>query len=237
MALFSCDQLSSPDAPPPISNGIVSSIALYNGGVAFAGRFASICTRSAGNIAFVSRSANLALFQGGVSGGHVATLGSLGTDLYVGGHFTMAGSVPARGIARWDGYSWNALGAGVIHGSVQAIAIMGSTVFIAGNFDSVDGGRLLASGVAAWVDFRWKRLGEGIIGSVHSLAVVAPCVVAGGSFQIGGSSSKLGLARICSAEGLWEPIEDDPGGLNVGASVKFVLATIGDSSQNENYKF
>jgi hypothetical protein len=211
MALFTCDQSSAPNSPPPISNGIVSSIALHDGGVAFAGRFASVCTQLAGNVAFVSYSGDVALFQGGVSGGHVASLGSLGTDLYVGGHFTMAGSLPARGIARWDGNSWNALGGGVIRGSVQAIAIMGSTVFIAGNFDSVDGGRLAAPGVAAWIDHRWRVVGGGIFGSVHSLAVVAPCVIAGGSFRFVANSSTFGLARICGTEELWEAISLNPG--------------------------
>ena len=123
----------------------------------------------------------------------------------------MAGSVPAQGIARWDGKSWNALGGGVVRGSVQAIAILGSTVFIAGNFDSVDGGRLVTSGVAAWVDFSWKIVGGGILGSVHSLAVMAPCVVAGGSFRVGENSSNLGLARLCGKAGLWEPIFHAPG--------------------------
>lgn len=211
MTLFSCDQASTLESHPPIRNAVVSSIALHDGGVAFAGRFASVCNRPAGNVAFVSRSGLLVLLKGGVSGGHVVSLGSLGTDLYVGGHFTMAGSVPAQGIARWDGKSWNALGGGVVRGSVQAIAILGSTVFIAGNFDSVDGGRLVTSGVAAWVDFSWKIVGGGILGSVHSLAVMAPCVVAGGSFRVGKNSSNLGLARLCGKADLWEPIFHAPG--------------------------
>jgi hypothetical protein len=207
MPLFSCSPASMPDDVSVISNGIVSSIILHNGGVAFAGRFSAVCNHPAGSIALLTKSGDLTLLKGGVSGGHVASLGYVGNDIYVGGSFTHAGSISARGIARWDGSSWNVLGGGISRGSVQAIAVMGSTVFIAGNFDSVDGGRLSASSVAAWVDFRWTILNGGIVGTVHSLAVVAPCVVAGGSFRIAGNSSSVGLARICGGiEGHWEAI-------------------------------
>jgi hypothetical protein len=212
LPLFSCGESSTRDGPPLIGTGVVSSISLHDGGVAFAGRFSSICSKPAGSMAFVSKSGDLALFKGGVSGGHVASLASLGTDLYVGGSFTHVGAVSAPGIARWDGSSWNALGGGVARGAVQAIAVTGSTVFIAGNFDSVDGGRLRASGVAAWVDFRWKTLSAGIVGTVHSLSVVAPCLVVGGSFRVTGSSSTLGLARLCGGtDGYWEAMSHMPG--------------------------
>jgi len=224
MPLFSCGQSSARDGSPPIGNGVISSISLHNGGVAFAGRFSSICSRPAGNLAFVSGSGDLALLQDGVSGGHVASLGSVGTDLYVGGSFTLAGAVAAQGIARWDGNSWNALGGGVTRGSVQSIAVTGSMVFVSGNFDSVDGGRLRASGIAAWADSRWTAVSAGIVGTVHSLAVVAPCVVAGGSFRIAGSASTLGLARLCGGiEGSWESISHLSGESNTATSVKFIL--------------
>ena len=165
----------------------------------------------------------------------------------------LAGSVSSRGIARWDGGAWNALGGGVARGTVQAIAVMGSTVFVAGNFDSVDGGRLGASGIAAWVDFRWKVVSGGIVGAVHSLAVVAPCVVAGGSFRIAGNSSSLGLARLCGGnEGIWEAIAHMPSSSSemnfcvfrflishnvspdAGTSVKFVVATLDTSYTSGN---
>jgi len=236
MTLFACNQASTSDSPPPISSGIISSIVLRDAGVVFAGRFSAVCTQAAGNMAFVSSSGVVAVFKGGVSGGHVTSLGSLGTDLYVGGSFTMAGSVSARGIARWDGVAWNALGGGVTRGTVQAIAVMGSTVFVAGSFDSVDGGRLGASGVAAWVNFRWKGVSGGIVGTVHSLAVVAPCVVAGGSFRIAGNSTSLGLARLCGGtDGFWEAITHMPGSSsNAGTSVKFVVATLDTSYSSRN---
>jgi len=106
---------------------------------------------------------------------------------------------------------------------------------LSGNFDSVDGGRLGASGIAAWVDFRWKVVSGGIVGAVHSLAVVAPCVVAGGSFRIAGNSSSLGLARLCGGnEGIWEAIAHMPSSSNAGTSVKFVVATLDTSYTSGN---
>ena len=44
--------------------------------------------------------------------GGVASLGTFGGDLLVGGYFTQAGALPARSIARWDGSSWSTLGNG-----------------------------------------------------------------------------------------------------------------------------
>jgi len=235
LPLISCGQSSTFSGYLPVSSGIVSSIYLREGGVVFAGRFSSVCTEHAGNIAFVSGLGDINLFDGGVSGGHISSLGSVGSDLYVGGSFTSAGSVSTRGIVRWDGSSWNALGGGLARGSVQAIAVMGSTVFVAGNFDSVDGGRLVASGVAAWENCKWIVVGRGLSGTVHSLTVATPCLVAGGSFRIAGSLSSTGLAQLCNeTEGPWEAISHQPGFSDIGASVKFVVAVINGSYRSPN---
>ena len=46
-----------------------------------------------------------------------------GPALYAGGMFTSAGGVAAKGIARWDGASWSALGNGV-NDSVSALSLI-----------------------------------------------------------------------------------------------------------------
>src|SRR5262245_28701659 len=42
----------------------------------------------------------------------VYALAVSGTNLYAGGKFTVAGGVPANGVAKWDGSTWSALGSG-----------------------------------------------------------------------------------------------------------------------------
>src|SRR5438876_9781255 len=44
-------------------------------------------------------------------------------NLYIGGSFTMVGEVFATNIARWNGSSWSALGAGM-NGYVEALVVV-----------------------------------------------------------------------------------------------------------------
>jgi hypothetical protein len=68
-----------------------------------------------------------------------------GQALFVGGGFVAAGGAPANNIARWDGSTWSALGAGTL-GSVSAM-----TVF---DVDAVgdDGPALIAGGFILAID-------------------------------------------------------------------------------------
>jgi hypothetical protein len=99
---------------------------------------------------------------GGVSGSPQAAVYALarrGTDLFVGGEFTMAGSVPASNIARWDGSSWHALGSGV-SGPVEAIVANGSDVYVGGRFNLAGSDSVWS--IARWDGTRWHKLGSGL---------------------------------------------------------------------------
>src|SRR5690606_19509862 len=87
-----------------------------------------------------------------------------GPALYVGGHFTHAGGVPAGSIARWDGSEWLAVGEG-FDGWVRALA----------DFDDGAGRALYAGGyffggVARWKDGAWE-VGSGSL-AIHSFSVL-----------------------------------------------------------------
>ena len=81
-------------------------------------------------------------------------------DVVVGGVFTSAGGVPAANIARWDGTSWHALGAGV-SGSVNAMVVLPSGGLVAGGWFATAGGTSAYS-IAHWNGTWWSPLGSGI---------------------------------------------------------------------------
>jgi len=62
-------------------------------------------------------------------------------DIYMVGAFTAVGGVAStRGIARWNGSSWESVGGGLDDGVAYQVAIgHDGTVFLAGDFDSVGG--------------------------------------------------------------------------------------------------
>ncbi len=101
---------------------------------------------------------------GGVSQGnnqtwvHALAVTSNG-DLIVGGEFTMAGSVPANNIARWDGANWYPLGNG-IDGIVYSIYCNGNDIYAGGTF--YQAGNDSIQGIAKWDGSNWQPLGSGI---------------------------------------------------------------------------
>ncbi len=75
-----------------------------------------------------------------------------GWALYAAGAFSMAGSTPARNIARWNGTSWEALGAGIgfqVRGFAGYDDGRGPSLFAGGSFVTVGAGT--APGIAQWV--------------------------------------------------------------------------------------
>jgi hypothetical protein len=97
----------------------------------------------------------------GIYNGSVQAMASAGGSLYVGGGFAaIPGVAGAKGIARWDGRRWHALGAGVNDNAwVRAVAAQGANVYIAGDFTAVGG--VSAKGIARWDGAKWSRLGSG----------------------------------------------------------------------------
>ena len=100
-----------------------------------------------------------------------------GTDVYVGGLFSIAGNIQANNIAKWDGTAWSALGNGTSY-IVRAIAVSGSNVFVGGQFSEVGNG-IPAPGIAKWDGANWSALGSGT-GSVSALAAAGNVVYANG---------------------------------------------------------
>ncbi len=86
-----------------------------------------------------------------------------GPQLYVTGDFFSAGGVPANHIARWDGSSWHALGAGLDGRGITLCVFddgSGPALYVGGDFQHAGG--IPANRIARWNGSSWSALGRGL---------------------------------------------------------------------------
>src|SRR2546423_453075 len=100
--------------------------------------------------------------SGGVNG-EVRNILVKGTDVYVGGSFTSAGSAAITNLARWDGTNWWPVGGGLSGQGVRTLAFAGSNLYVGGTFSSAGG--LPVSHIAMWDGRTWSNLAGGLAGS------------------------------------------------------------------------
>ena len=97
-------------------------------------------------------------------------------------------------IAKWNmlANTWTALDNGV-DGSVYAIAISGSDVYVGGSFTTAGG--VSANNIAKWNGNSWSALGGGVDGSVLEVAINGSNIYVGGSFVTAGGVSANRIAK------------------------------------------
>jgi hypothetical protein len=150
----------------------------------------------------------------GAINGFVNTIAISGTDVYVGGNFTSAGSVSgADYIARWDGANntWNLVGgASAINNTVRTIAISGTEVFVGGSFTNA-GNVPGADYIARWnsANNTWNLVGgasaiSGFFPFVGTIVLSGTDVYVGGFFTNAGNVPGASyIARWNSANNTW----------------------------------
>ena len=170
---------------------------------------------------------------GGVPNGVVYALALGGSDLYVGGQFTQAGTLVTSNIARWDGAAWHKLGvAGVTQGfgsaqaHVRAIAVDGANVYVGGLF------KVPANNIVRWNkdSDTWGSLGTGIAYPggdtvVRAVALLDGRLYVGGRFTSVNGQPASRIAAWEPATQKWMPVGAGMGGLG-NLSVN-ALAVIG----------
>ena len=120
-----------------------------------------------------------------------------GSDVYVGGNFTMAGGSPANYAAKWNGTGWSALGGGLnwhfpsVGGS--ALAAKGLDVYVGGVFTAA--GAVSANYIAKWNGSSWGALGSGLNNMVSAIGASGTDVYVGGQFTTAGGREAYYLAR------------------------------------------
>ncbi len=139
---------------------------------------------------------------------------SAGTDLYVGGGFTLARNVPANRVAKWNGTEWSAVGEG-FDGLVRTLAFYETdgieTLYAGGDFTHA--GSVEVNGVARWSGTAWEPMGRGVRylstwASVYAMTIYddgsGPMLYVGGRYSTVDGLPADGLAKWDGAT--WTPV-------------------------------
>jgi hypothetical protein len=138
-----------------------------------------------------------------------------GPVLVVGGAFTTVAGASTRNVAKWDGASWSALGAGLdtdslIGDGVRALAVFddgsGAALYAAGSFTDV--GSTPFNRIAKWDGASWSEVGGGFDAEVAALAVHddgnGAALYAAGDFATAGIAAAQRIARWNGTS--WAPL-------------------------------
>ena len=145
----------------------------------------------------------------------VHTITQAGSLLYFGGDFTNAGGIAAAdGVAVWNGSTWSAVGAGITAGSVNAIAVDGSHVYVGGTMTFA--GALGQTSVAIWDGAQWTTFNSiSLNGSVFALAIVGRTLYIGGAFlNAGGIASADYIVAVNLDTGTSAALASNDGDIN-----------------------
>ncbi len=145
----------------------------------------------------------------GVAGGDISYVRAIAEQagtLYLGGEFTVADTLPALNVARWESSTgaWSALGKG-LNGAVRAIAV-------APNGDVFAGGEFLTSGgdtlrrVARWDGQRWNPMLGGVDATVRAIAVNGTNIYVAGDFDTVDGRPMNHIARWDTRTNDWHPM-------------------------------
>jgi hypothetical protein len=230
----------------PLSSAVfVADIAIEGSNVYFAGLFDRAGAAQVRNVARYNIATQewSALGTGLAAGANnsVFAIAIAGSDIYLGGGFTEAGGLPANRVARFSTatLSWAALGSGALNGvdgTVQALAVDGSSVYAGGNFAGAGG--VAANSVARYhaASNAWSALGEsasngvGPFGTVNAIAISTTDVFVAGFFRDAGGIEANNIARFGKANQVWSAlatggvagVAGSVGGMTLAAGSVFV---------------
>jgi hypothetical protein len=122
-------------------------------------------------------------------------------NLFAGGTITQAGGAAMNRIAKWNGTSWSALGAGLSGAGapeVYALAVGAhGELYAGGNFSAAGG--VAANNIAMWNGTSWSALAGGVNSWVYALEVdTTGTLYAGGSFTTADGST---VNRVATWDG------------------------------------
>lgn len=212
-------------------NNTVRALALVNGDLYSGGDFA--VTNVGGttvNASFITRfntaSSNWSVLgpdSGNGLNGQVNALAVSGTDIYVGGDFTLAGNTSANRLAKFNTVTntWSALsgasGGNGVNGTVNALLLKDSDLYVGGTFTTANVGGTTVS-VNRLAKFNtttgaWSTLGtsggNGVDNTVRTLALIDSDLYVGGEFlnaNAGANVAANRIARVNITSGTWSKV-------------------------------
>ena len=198
------------------TGGLVHSLAVYNGELYATGTFDTAGGIQANSIAKWDGNAWSAVGSGipgfallgpnDTTGTTVNAMAVYNGDLYVGGSYASAGGLSVSDIAKWNGSSWSAVGAGIgnaqvpTQSSVTCLTVIDNKLYAGGGFQNASG--VSAINIAAWDGTSWASVvggpGTGVYydGYIFALLPFNGKLVADGYFAvIGNDSTAASLAQ------------------------------------------
>jgi len=192
---------------------VVAALELTNGNLVVGGNFGLVGApfpQPAGGVA-VWNGTTWQTLSGGTNSAVTSLMQLANGDLVVGGAFFTAGGVPARRVARWDGFSWSAFGNGLQSGTVKALLeLPNGDILAGGNFGPVSsvGG---PAGLALWDGTSWSSPPGFPIGNhdVRALALLPNGDVAvAGSLAWGAPATRVAIWDGTNAVALNAPLNE-----------------------------
>ena len=127
-----------------------------------------------------------------------------GDNLYIGGAFNIADTMPVQNIVCWNRSTgaWRTLGDG-FNGPVRSLSLDSEGKLYAGGDFNLSGNTPV-NGIARWNGADWEALGEGVDGSVRALTEEAGVLYVGGTFSKAGAEEDVAnVARWNIADAQW----------------------------------
>lgn len=145
--------------------------------------------------------------------------------LYAAGGFQTAGKVRVNGVARYDGTNWTGFGNGFPERNVQAVALIGTNVYVKGYFNRPANG---ITNLARWNGSDWVALGlglgnDGYAPIIDGFAAGTTNLFVSGYFKTAGGMPATNLANWDGSQ--WHAIPSPPSTLCGG---DYVMNTRGD---------
>ncbi|MFO1077504.1 MAG: hypothetical protein U1E73_07235 [Planctomycetota bacterium] len=109
-------------------------------------------------------------------------------DLVAAGGFTSVGGAAANYVARFDGSSWQPMGAGFSSFALRVAVTGDGTPYVLGSFAQAEG--QIVNGIARWDGAHWHGVGGGVLPNYSS--VLAAMTLPGGDLIVGGSFDTAG---------------------------------------------
>ena len=122
-------------------------------------------------------------------------------QLYVGGNFSTTSGSSLNYIAKWNGTSWDSVGAGTNY-FINTLTVYNGSLYAGGGFDSAGGN--LVNHIAKWDGTNWNPVGSGTNSTIRALYVYNGDFYAGGNFDSAGSMPANSIAKWNSPVGIEE---------------------------------